>query len=935
MKRLAFCVLAAAACGGSKPSLTVPAPPPGADTASADVGPTVATAVQAAATAPVKAAHATKVRTVEGITEYRLDNGLQVLLFPDATQSTVTVNVTYLVGSRFEGYGETGMAHLLEHMMFKGSPRHRNVLKLLQERGGQANGTTWYDRTNYFETLPSTPENLEYTLDLEADRMRNAAISPDDLKTEFSVVRNEFESGENHPEWILEERVTQAAFLWHNYGKPTIGSRADIERVPVPALRAFYDKYYQPDNAVLIVSGKYDDATALASIERLFGSIAKPARTLSDPYTVEPVQDGEREVVLRRNGDVAVVTLAYHTVAGTSADFPAAEAAIDLLVREPSGRLYKKLVETHLAASVGGYNQATHDPFVGVISAQVRDPKNLPQVEKIMIGEIEGLANVDDKEVERWRASTLKELELAMTDSSRIAVELSEFAALGDWRTLFAYRDRVQKVTKADVQRVAKQFLKPSNRTLGRFLPTKEIDRAPLTETPNVADYVKGIEGGEVKDQGEVFAATLDNIEARTQRVELKGGIKAAFLPKKTRGGKVQLSLRLHWGDEKALQNRKTAAEFLGAMMMRGTTKKSYQDIQDLQDQLKAHMWISTRADGLTLHIETLRDKLPAALDLASEILTTPAFPAKELEIVRQEQLAASEQQLQDPQAVAWSVMSQLTDKWPKSDPRYQETPTEEIAAVKQLQLADVKRFYQDFVGAGHGELAVVGDFDPAAVRAQVEKLVGTWQTKKPYERLASKAFGVGGQTKSIDIKDKEMTTIVFGHDVAMKDSDEDYAAWLMAAQILGGDTGSRTWMRLREHEGLSYGVGTWAWADSFDASGGFGGYAILAPQNLSKAKASLLEEVARLVSGKPADDELARAKDAWIKDQDTSLSDDGYVAQMLGNQVYVGRTTEFTKQLRARIQAVTPADVERVAKKYLDPKRLTMVDAGDQSKAK
>ena len=893
-------------------------------------------AIAQPAKAPPTKSKAAKVRTVEGITEYRLGNGLQVLLFPDQTQSTITVNVTYLVGSRHEGYGETGMAHLLEHMMFKGSPRHRNVLKILQERGGQANGTTWLDRTNYYETLPASQENLDWTLDLEADRMRNASISPDDLKTEFSVVRNEFEMGENNPQGVLDERIVSTAFLWHNYGKSTIGSRADIERVPVPALRAFYDKYYQPDNAVLIVSGKFEEPAALASIDRLFGGIAKPARSLSATYTVEPVQDGERTVTLRRNGDVHVIALAYHTVAGTADDFPAVEAAVDVLAREPSGRLYKALIESKLAASMYGYSMATHDPYLAQFGVQVRDAKNLAKVEKILLDEVErlGAGKIDDKAIERWRVATLKEIELSFTDSQELAVNLSEFAALGDWRTLFAYRSRVEKVTTADVARVAKTYFKGSNRTLGTFIPTKAPDRAPLTETPDVTTYVKGIEGGAAKEQGEVFAATLDNIEARTTRKPLKGGIDAALLPKKTRGGKVELQLRLHWGDEKSLQNRATAADLMSSLMIRGTTKKSYQDLNDAEDLLKAKIRIGSTADGLTVRIETLRDKLPGAIDLAFEMLQSPTFPAKDLEIVRQEQLAALEEQLQDPMAMAFLVISQLTSKWPKGDPRYPMLVSEQIAAVKKVSLGDIKKFYKDFVGAGHGELSIVGDFDAATITAQIEKLTEKWQTKKPYQRLGDKAFGVPGETKSVDIKDKEMTTLALSHDFAMKDNDPDYPAMIMLSQVLGGDTGSRAWMRLREKEGLSYGVGTWVNADAFDAVGSFGGYAIVAPQNLAKAKASLLEEIARIQNTRVTDDELRRAKDGWIKDQDTSLSTDSFVVGMLGTQTYRKRTTAFLKELRAKIQAVTAADIERVAKKYIDAKRLVIVDAGDQSKA-
>ncbi|MBA3463875.1 MAG: insulinase family protein [Deltaproteobacteria bacterium] len=930
---LAVSCVVAAACGGAKPATTIPAPP----TTQVSMEPEVLTAGTDPTkdTASVVSAKATKVRTVEGITEYKLGNGLQVLLFPDPTQSTVTVNITYLVGSRVEGYGETGMAHLLEHMMFKGSPRHRNVLKLLDERGGQANGTTWTDRTNYYETLPASQENLDWALDLEADRMINATISPDDLKTEFSVVRNEFEMGENQPLAILEERIVSTAFLWHNYGKSTIGSRADIEKVPVPALRAFYEKYYQPDNAILIVSGKFDDAAALASIEKLYGSIPKPSRVLGQSYTVEPVQDGERSVTLRRNGDINAIGVAYHTVGAASPDYPAMDCALDILDREPSGRLYKKLVEPKLAATVNANQSMFRDPYLAVVMAEVRDAKNVDKVEKTLIAEIEGLGNgkLDEKEVERWKVASLKEIELAMADSQQLAVVLSEFAALGDWRTLFLLRDRVSTVTAADVQRVARQYFKQSNRTTGRFIPTKDADRAPLTETPDITAAIKPYEGGTVKEQGEVFAATLDNIEARTSRKQLKGGIKATLLPKKTRGGKVELRLRLHWGDEKTLQGKSIAADLASSMLARGTTKKSYQELQDLENSLKSQISIMGGPAGFTLSIETFRDKLPAALDLAAEMLQSPSFPEKELEIVKQEQLAALEQQLQDPSAVAWNTLAQLVTPWPKADPRYPWSVAEQIEAVKKVKLGDIKAFYRDFAGAGHAELSVVGDFDAAAISAQTEKLFGTWISKAPYKRLDNKVFGVAGTTKSVEIKDKEMTSLSIMHDLALRDSDPDYAAWELVGQILGGDTGARIWMRLRETEGLSYGAGAWTSAGALDEAGTFGAYAIVAPQNLAKAKASMLEEINKITSGKVTDAELARAKDAWLKAQDTNLSNDTYVTNMLATHSYRGRTTQWEKDVRAKISAVTVADVERVAKKYLNPSKLVIVDAGSKPK--
>ncbi|HYP14638.1 MAG TPA: pitrilysin family protein, partial [Bryobacteraceae bacterium] len=309
----------------------------------------------AAQNAPSISKGVQKVTSVEGITEYRLDNGLKVLLFPDPTKNTVTVNITYLVGSRHENYGETGMAHLLEHLVFKGTPKHPDIPKELASHGSRPNGTTWYDRTNYFESFDATDENLRWALDLEADRMVNSFIAKKDLDSEMTVVRNEFESGENSPDRVLNQRTVAAAYLWHNYGKSTIGAKADLENVPIDRLQAFYRNYYQPDNAVLLVAGKIDEAKTIAMVNEYFGKIPRPERKLQPTYTLDPVQDGERTIVVRRVGDVQLMHLAYHVPDGAHPDFAAITVLSDLMSRPPSGRLYKALVETKKAAAASSY----------------------------------------------------------------------------------------------------------------------------------------------------------------------------------------------------------------------------------------------------------------------------------------------------------------------------------------------------------------------------------------------------------------------------------------------------------------------------------------------------------------------------------------------------------------------------------------------------
>ena len=321
-----------------------------------------AAAPKAPAPAPKAPAAAQQIRSIEGVTEYRLANGLQVLLYPDQSSSTVSINVTYKVGSRHESYGETGMAHLLEHMNFKGTPTHLKIMDELSSRGARANATTAYDRTNYFETLPATTANLEWALGLEADRMTHSLIAKKDLDTEMTVVRNEFEMGENNPAHVLSERVLETAYLWHNYGHPTIGARSDIENVPITDLQKFYHTYYQPDNATLIVTGKFDQKATLAYIEKVFGVIPKPTRILPNLYTAEPPQDGMREVTLRRSGSQQVLEEAFHVPADAHPDAASLSLLTSLLNERPAGLLYKRLVETKLAVSASVDLEAMYDP---------------------------------------------------------------------------------------------------------------------------------------------------------------------------------------------------------------------------------------------------------------------------------------------------------------------------------------------------------------------------------------------------------------------------------------------------------------------------------------------------------------------------------------------------------------------------------------------
>jgi zinc protease len=882
--------------------------------------------------APPKALH-----TIEGITEYALANGMRVLLFPDPSRERVTVNVTYLVGSRHEGYGETGMAHLLEHMLFKGTPTHADPWQLLQDHGADFNGTTWYDRTNYYETMPASPENLEWALRFEADRMVNSSIDPKALAKEFSVVRNEFEQDENYAPGVLDERIQSTAFLWHNYGKSTIGARSDIEKVPATSLRAFYERYYQPDNAVLVVAGAFEPARALELVQECFGSIPRPARTLPPTYTVEPVQDGERTVTLERVGEVGVVGVLYHGVAGTDPDYVAGEALVHVLTDEPSGRLYKALVESGMASSARGSTLALHDPGWVQLSAEVPAGKPLAPVRDRMLEVVHGVADtITEEEVRRFRNRQLKDIELALTDSTAIAIWLSEYAALGDWRMFFVYRDRVEKVTAAQVVAFAKRYLKPSNRTVGMFVPSKAPDRAPLTTSPDVLAQVQGYQGRGELGEGEAFAATIANIEGHTRRDQTPGGIKLALVPKQTRGDAVTLRLRLRAGSLDDLRGGKvTAAGLVGDMIMRGTASHTRQQLLDELDRLKAQVWAGGNESGVWVSITTVRESVPAVIALVAEMLRTPTFPAKELEVLRQEQLAGLQEARVEPWARGFEHLMRALEPFPAADPRYHATIDERIKRLKKVRRADLVALHERLWGAGDLQLAAVGDFDEKALRTAVDEHLEGWVAKRKYQRMPSPFHDVAGSAAVyIDTPDKENAMVLLGQTLAVRDDSPDYPALVLANHVLGGAVESRLMERLRQQEGWSYGAFSFLDADPIDASATLVAGAQCAPQNVDKVLAAMREELERLLRDGVTAEELAAAKASYAAAFDNSLTSDDTIADAHLSDLFYGRTLAFTQSLNDAIAKLEPEDVRAALLRHVKADRFVPVVAGDLQKA-
>ncbi len=881
----------------------------------------------------------TRVTSVEGITEYRLPNGLKVLLFPDQTKQTITVNMTYLVGSRHENYGETGMAHLLEHLVFKGTPRHPNIPAELTSHGTRPNGTTSFDRTNYFETFAASDENLNWALDLEADRMVNSYIAKKDLDSEFSVVRNEMESGENNPFGVVFQKTLAAAYQWHNYGKTVIGARSDVENVPIDRLQAFYRKYYQPDNAVLLVAGKFDEAKTLDLVKKYFSVIPKPDRTLPPNYTIEPTQDGERQVTIRRVGDTQIVMAGYHVPSGAHPDAAAVEVLTTILADTPSGRLYKSLVEAKKASSIGGFGFALKEPSYNLFFAQFRKEDSLDAVREAMTETIENAAKTPPtkEEVERARTSLLKDFELSLNDSNRVGLELSEYAAQGDWRLFFLNRDRLRKVTPEDVKRVAESYFKQSNRTLGIFAPTEKPDRAeiPNIKDADVAAMVKDYKGDALVAEGETFDPSPTNIESRVKRSKV-GGLDVALLSKENRGDAVAANLILRFGDEKSLMNRANAAQFAGQLLQRGTTRRTRQQIQDEFDKLKARVSVFGGATSVNVIIETTRQNLPAVMRLVGEILREPIFPQTEFDQLRQETLTQIESQKSEPTSIAFTELNRHFNIYPKGHPFYSSTIEESISEIKSVTLDEVKKFYKDFYGASNGQMTVVGDFDEKEISALTQELFGNWKSPGGYTRIKSEYRAISPINKSLEAPDKANAFFVARMNIKMRDDNADYPALTLGNYMLGGGfLSSRLAVRIRQKEGLSYGVGSNFNASSLDESGSFFANAIYAPENAEKLEAAFKDELAKLAKDGFTAEEIDAAKSGWLQSRQLSRAQDRELSGRLNNYLFLNRTIAWDADLESKIKALTADQINTAMRKYITAENITIIKAGDFAKAK
>ncbi|MGM9485661.1 M16 family metallopeptidase [Roseateles sp. NT4] len=877
-----------------------------------------------------------RVRELGGIEEYRLPNGLQILLFPDATQTTTTVNITYRVGSRHEAPGEYGMAHLLEHMLFKGTQRQKDIPGQMAQRGVRFNGTTTTDRTNYFASFNASADTLAFLLDLEADRMVNSRVAKIDLDTEMTVVRNEFERGENQPFAVLSQRVNAAAFAWHPYGHATIGPKSDIENVPIEKLQGFYKRYYRPDNATLLIAGAFDKAATLALIAKDFGAVARPAAAIPQPYTVEPAQDGERTVVVRRVGGQPILLAAYHVPSITHADTPALIVYGLLMSLQPSGQLYKQLVEPKLALAAGIAGAGGVDPGTAGAFAVLPPGAEVDKVETMLLDLAEGRTAkpFDESELVRVRDIAVNSYRQQMKNPEALIQQISGLIAAGDWRLLFQLMEDIPKVTLADVERVRAAYFKPANRTLGRYLPADKIERIEIPAAPALEQRLADLKGPPKVEEGEQLDPVPAVLESRMKRVTLPSGIALHTLQKQTRGNTVVLQMQLRWGERDATFAR-NGTGMVGALMDEGSAGYSKQQLQDAMIKLRASLNVNSYDQGATIFISAERDTLLPALRVAADALRKPLFPQEAFDREIKSGIAGIEASRQEPSVLRQEATRGHYNKArgvSLGHPDYVMGVDERIANLKATTLDEVKRFYGDYWSFNEAQVSAVGAL-PDGLGAEIDKLFGDW--KKPaapkFVRHIPQHVAVPPARFDAIARDKANAIVRVHAPLPLNSEDPDYLALELAVHIFGGGgLESRLSERVRQKEGLTYGIGASLSAGFFGNAGSFSIQASYAPDKRERVIAVVQEEVARMAKDGVTAAELDRAKKDILEGRKQSRADPGALAGGLTSLAERGETWVAAQKRDDALAAVTVEQANAAWRKHIKADSFIISTAGD-----
>jgi zinc protease len=912
---------------------------------------TVATACSAASTAiPSGFTH---VRTVQGITEYRLDaNGLTVLLLPDHSAPAVTMMVTYRVGSRNESYGTTGATHLLEHLMFKGTREHNKEAgngydQLLERTGAMTNATTSLDRTNYFETVGS--QDLPMAVMLEADRMRNLRLREEDRRPEMTVVRNEYERGENNPAEALQKEMWATAFFAHPYHHSTIGWRSDFEKVPIEKLRAFYDTFYWPNNATVTIIGDFDPPEALKLVKKYYGAIPRSSQPVPSVYTQEPPQTGPRRVVVQRPGELGVVMMAEKIPKATNADYAALRIFGMIMSDGRNSRYYKALTDKNLTTNVDAYPEFNRDPSLFFIDAQLTPGTKHDDVEKRLLAEIERVqkdgvqADEVAAAIAKYTASTAYERDGSMA----MAFALNECIAAGDWSLYYSLADSVKRVTSADVQRVAKKYFSEDQRTTGWYIPRNEapVENAiaaegaaessgsPAAEKQTQAKVAKPSAAASAANRTAAKVSSSAPNSSSSTAVPTAAKIAPRIVRKKVSGIDL-LVCPTGVKDVVTIKGLMPAydpatpilGELTAEMLERGTTKHDADTIAALLDKVGAQIQFNFETGSIHFAAQSLKKDSSQVIGLLAEQLREPNFPKDEFEKLRLQKLAEA-QQLRDSTDAQASIAFRRA-VFPAGHPQYRMTPEERIVALKKITVEDIKAFHDKYFGADYSTMVIVGDVEPAPIQADVEKSFADWKGGHPLPAAPAPITIKDTKELAVNVPGKESVNVIMGEPTGLRYADPDFLPLSVGTSVLGRGFTSRLLSTVRDTEGLTYGIGAelvgsgkldQAWVIS----------ATYAPSLVKQGLASTNRELTKWHREGITEAELDYRKSALAGAHRVSLATSGGMAAVILSTVNHGLELNWIDDYPRKVAELSLKQVNGTIKRYVDPDKFVVVRAG------
>ncbi len=883
------------------------------------------------------------VQTLDGIEEYRLkSNGLNILLMPNEGLPVATVMVTYKVGALNEVTGTTGATHILEHMMFKGTERFNSAdgsdySQQMERIGARSNATTWFDRTNYYATLPS--EYVAMTIELEADRMRGLLIREEDLASEMTVVRNEYERGENSPVRTLIKELYAAAYMAHPYSHPTIGWHSDIEATNVDKLREFYDIYYWPENAVVTVIGGFDKAATLEAIATHYGAVPKAPHAIPAVETTEPEQLGPRRLTIERAGQVGVVLVGFKVAEGRHEDWAALSLIEQILGADKTGRLYRALEDKGKASATFTYAPMLHDPGLFTFGAYLTPDATHEEVEAIIWNEINSLISggVDEDELARAKSVIKASTVYGRDGPYAIADQINEAIAMGDWSAYVNLPKAIEDVPAEALQEVAAKYFVERSSTTGWFVPKVVNTLTAQASTLPGPNYYRdpeifGLLHNEAASASPAGAAETESVvdfSSQMQRAQI-GEIELIAIDMPI-DNVVSFVGSIAGGDSLSPDDAPMLASLTAAMLDKGTQNQDRFQIAEKLDTLGAGIGFGSDEQSLQFSGKFLRADAGAVLSLLADQLRNPAFDPEVLETLKSRQKAGLLQAIDDPDYRASALMSRLL--YPESHINYS-TPIEAlIADLEATTVEDLAAFHQAHYGSKSMRLIFTGDIDFEQLKAAVGNAFDDWDGGGDYPELETTQLENSERSERIYIEDKTSVAVRFGYNTELQRTDDDYLPFMVGNYILGGSFHSRLMTEVRKNRGLTYDIrarhqgdiltpGNWILSASF------------APSMLQDGLKAAREVVQQWYKEGVSEQEVRAAIETLTGSYIVGLSTTGSVAGQVHSFMERGFAPEYIDEYPLRVRALTTEDVNRAIRQYFDPSQLVEVAAGSLAKA-